>query len=429
MIIFVAWLIMKIRALYYGWVIVAVVFFSSIASAAQQNPTIGVFLKPITEDFGWSRSTIAGAVAIGTLAGGFVAVGVGPIIDRFGARWILFISFLAAGLASIAIGHINALWQLYAAIFVSRVALQGVINLTNQTVVAKWFVKSRGRAMAIANLGQRIGGGVIPFVAQQIILLSNWRTASISVGVFVMGLTLVPVATWLRRQPQDMGLQPDGIPLAATDDDLPKASVRTERNFTLQEAVRSRPFWIITAALCLTNFVNTGINFNLIAHMTDSGLSNGQAATIVLIWALIGVPGTFYTGLLAEKHSLRSMMILLTFGVASGILLFININNMAIGVLFAVIHGGCFAGSLLILQILLADYYGSKSLGALRGVTTPMQMAANASGPISAALVFDTTGSYSPILWTYAFLQIVVILSLWLFLPIKSRWEADNNTK
>ena len=76
MIIFVAWPIMKIRALYYGWVIVAVVFFSSIASAAQQNPTIGVFLKPITEDFGWSRSAIAGAVAIGTLAGGFVAVGV-----------------------------------------------------------------------------------------------------------------------------------------------------------------------------------------------------------------------------------------------------------------------------------------------------------------------------------------------------------------
>lgn len=418
---------MKIRGLYYGWVIVAVVFFSSVASAAQQNPTIGVFLKPITEDFGWSRSTIAGAVAIGTLAGGFIAVGVGPIIDRFGARWILFVSFLVAGLASISIGHINALWQLYAAIFMSRVALQGVINLTNQTVVAKWFVKSRGRAMAIANLGQRIGGGVIPFVAQQIILLFNWRTASISVGIIVMGLTLIPVATWLRRQPQDMGLRPDGIPLEGTDGQNDTQSpLPLERNFTLQEAIRSRPFWIITAALCLTNFVNTGINFNLIAHMTDSGLSNGQAATIVLIWALTGVPGTFYTGLMAEKHSLRMLMILLTFGVASGILLFIHINNMAIGILFALIHGACFAGTLLVLQILLADYYGSKSLGALRGITTPIQMGANAIGPLSAALVFDTTGSYSPILWVYVFLQILVMLSIWLFLPSRSSWEVDN---
>ena len=420
---------MKIRGLYYGWVIVAVVFFSSIASAAQQNPTIGVFLKPITEDFGWSRSTIAGAVAIGTLAGGFIAVGVGPIIDRFGARWILFASFLVAGLASISIAHINALWQLYAAIFMSRVALQGVINLTNQTVVAKWFVKSRGRAMAIANLGQRIGGGVIPFVAQQIILLSNWRTASTSVGFIVMGLTLIPVATWLRRQPQDMGLRPDGLVLQPEGDTPPESPVVTERNFTLQEALRSRPFWIITIAFCLTNFVNTGINFNLIAHMTDRGLSNGQAATIVLIWALIGVPGTFYTGLMAEKHSLRIMMILLTFGVASGILLFININNMGIGVLFAIIHGSCFAGSLLLLQILLADYYGSKSLGALRGITTPIQMTANAIGPLSAALVFDITGSYAPILWAYVLLQMLVILSLWLFLPSRARWEYDNSIK
>jgi len=421
---------MKIRGLYYGWVIVAVVFLSSVASAAQQNPTIGVFLKPITEDFGWSRSTIAGAVAIGTLAGGFIAVGVGPIIDRFGARWILFVSFLVAGLASISIGHINALWQLYAAIFMSRVALQGVINLTNQTVVAKWFVKSRGRAMAIASLGQRIGGGVIPFVAQQIISLSNWRTASISVGVIVMGLTLAPVATWLRRQPQDMGLQPDGIPLATKGNEgNTQSPVQLEKNFTLKEAIRSRPFWVITAALCLTNFVNTGINFNLIAHMTDSGLSNGQAATIVLVWALIGVPGTFYTGLLAEKYSLRIIMILLTFGVTSGILLFIHINNMAIGILFAIIHGGCFAGSLLILQILLADYYGSKSLGALRGLTTPMQMVANAIGPLSAALVFDTTGSYSPILWADVLLQMLVVLSLWFLLPSISRWETDNARK
>ena len=91
---------------YYGWVIVSVVALSGLASGTLINPTIGVFLKPITEEFGWTRSTVALAVTLGTFVGGFVAIGVGRLIDRYGPKWILTTAFIFAGSAIIYIGKI-----------------------------------------------------------------------------------------------------------------------------------------------------------------------------------------------------------------------------------------------------------------------------------------------------------------------------------
>jgi len=422
------------RQIYYGWVIVAIVFLSSLASGAQTNPTIGVFLKPITEEFGWTRSIVAGAVALGTLVGGFTALVTGPMIDRFGARWILWISFLLAGLALMFLGLVSSLLGLYASIFVSRVALQGVINLTNQTIVAKWFIKSRGRAMAIANLGQRIGGGVIPFVTQQVILVSSWRVAAVSLGALVWMLTLIPVGLWLRRQPEDMGLLPDGVKNSGGEDgpDTDPNSNKdfgVERNYTLREAITSRPFWVISGAICLTMFVNTGVNFNLVAHLTDRGLSESQSATVLLVWALISVPATLGAGVMAERFAIRLLMICFSLGLALGILLFLLVSSFTSGLIFAILHGASFASSFLMLQLLIPDYYGSRSLGALRGFTQPMQMVANAMGPLTAALVYDLSGSYALILSVYIGIQGVLILCIWLALPSRERWELSQKAR
>ena len=313
--------------LYYGWIIVAVVTLSSLASAAQINPTIGVFLKPITEEFQWTRPAIAGAVAGGTLIGGALAMFVGPFIDKHGPRWILFTSFLFAGGALMSIGRISNIFELYAAIFISRITLQGVINLTNQTIVSKWFIRQRGRAVAIAGLGQRVGGGVVPFATQQLILLSSWRTASLFVGLLVWSVTLIPVGIWMRRRPQDLGLLPDGDrPVDTSQDETinrgnGKGSISStgELTYDLKGALRTRPFWVILFTFCLTNFVNTGVNFNLLPLLTDNGLSESQAALVLLVWALVTLPANMILGMFAERFSVRALMAILTFGVGIGI--------------------------------------------------------------------------------------------------------------
>lgn len=389
---------------------------SAIASAVIINPTIGVFVKPMEEAFDWNRSVIAGAVAIGTLAGGVMALGVGPIIDRFGARWVLFTAFLIVGSLFVAWSGVTTLWQFYAVIIVTRMLLQGIINLTNQTVLAKWFVRLRGRALAYGNLGQRFGQGVVPVMTQVIITGAGWRTAAAALGIFAWTITLVPVFLWMRRQPEDMGLRPDGDSaeretLAAVDAREQHAP-RSEVHFTLREALRTRTFYILMGVLCITSFVNTGINFNFIPFMSDQGLSETEVAIVVMVWSMIGIPAALGAGLLVERVSAQPVLAGFQLGMIAGTLLLIALSNVGIGIAFAVVQGVSFGGSLLAQQVILADYYGSRHLGAIRGAVLPWQMAANAIGPLAATLVFDTQGSYAIIFWAYVAMQSLVFLAL-----------------
>ncbi len=404
--------------MYYGWVIVWITIASAIASGVNVNPTIGVFVKPLEAEFGWSRSLIAGAVAIGTVLGGLVALIVGPIIDKFGAKWVLFIAFLLMGGLLIAMSGIVSLWQFYAIVIMTRLLLQGIINLTNQTVLAKWFVRKRGRALAYGNLGQRFGQGAVPFAVQMIITAYSWRVAAAAMGVFAWAITLIPVLLWMRREPKDMGLRPDGDPPPG-EEGSESASVTTKKrsrqpevHFTLKEALRTRTFYILLTTLCLTSFVNTGVNFNLIPYLSDQGLSDSQAVTILLVWSFTGIPAALLSGLLAERISVQWVIVGFHAGMVGGTLLLMSVDGVWIGMIFAFVHGASFAGSLLAQQVILADYYGSAHLGALRGVVLPWQMASNAVGPLAATLVFDIRGDYTVILWIYVVIQLAVLFAL-----------------
>ena len=404
--------------MYFGWVIVGVITLSGVASAVQLNSTIGVFVVPITEEFDWDRSVVAGAVTIGTILGGLTALGVGPLIDRLGGRWVLGGGFLAMGALLIALGASNTLWQFYLIVITTRLILQGIINLTNNIVVSKWFLVQRGRALAISSLGQRVGTGVIPFVAQAFISGFGWRMAIGGLGVLAWGLTLVPVFGWLRRRPEDMGLAPDGVPLNSAGGQAREqlqsvAVVPTEVSFTLREALRTRTFYILLASLCVTNFVATGVNFNLLPMLTDRGITATQGVTIISVWSLVGIPTTLAAGLLGGKVALRYLMALLFAGMAVGIVILSGVDSLWQSFLFAVVHGAFFWGPNAIAepdlrQLLRPCVAGPPSEDS----STPFQMFSNSLGPLGAALVFDTSGSYTIIFLVYVGMLVLLALSM-----------------
>lgn len=401
------------RPIFYGWIIVAIIFLATIASSVQLNPTIGVFIKPITEEFGWTRSQMAGAVTVGTILGGILAIFMGRIVDRFGPRWVLFTAFLTMGSMMLLMSKIEYLWHFYAITIVTRMTLQGVINLTCQTVVSKWFVKLRGRAIAIANAGQRVGTGVIPYTAQIIIGTAGWRTAASSIGIIAWALTLIPAALWLRRSPEDLGLLPDGqesLGKGQSED-----SIRLEAqqlSYTLAEARRTRTFYLLGAAFTLSSFIGTGINFNLTPYLTDKGFAATDAVTILMVWSFSGIAGSLTAGILAEKLKNQFLSIGFYIGVASGIAMLLTVRDMPTGIIFAVIHGSFFGAALIMQHIMLANYFGSAWIATIRGVLVPWQLLGNALGPLAATLVFDTTGSYEAILFTYLLLHIIICIAI-----------------
>ena len=104
----------------------------------------------MTSEFGWSRSVFVAASSIGTVMGGLLALAVGPAIDRYGARWVIFAGFLVMGGLTMAMGSIHSIWQFYVILIATRMILQGVLNLANNVVVAKWFYRKRSIALAIS---------------------------------------------------------------------------------------------------------------------------------------------------------------------------------------------------------------------------------------------------------------------------------------
>lgn len=364
---------------------------------------IGSFIKPITTEFDWSRSEFVGALSLGSFLGGLTAAFVGPLVDKYGSRWIVFTGTLVLGATLIAASRVNNLPTFYAAIAGGSICFNGCIGIALSTMVPKWFVKKRGKALAMMNLGIRIGVSVNPYVANALISEYGWRTAMATMGIMVWAVAVIPSVVFLRRKPEDMGLLPDGE-AAPTADNTQAGAARLEKSFTLKEALSSRSFYILLAALSLVFVSSTGILFNMVPIITDQGLSPSAASLVILTWSSIGILGTITSGFLADRLPVKHVAAVAFVLMGLGIFFMSQINGLALAYAFAIVHGIVW-GAWNNLQILLvANQFGRGSLGAIRGVIQPVQTVVSAAGPIAAAWVFDNTGSYDPALITFSIL-------------------------
>ncbi len=384
---------------YYGWVIVAVVALAGFTRSAETYPVIGVFLKPMTEEFGWSRSVFSGATSVGTILGGVMALGVGPLVDRYGPRWMLTVGFAVLGATMILLAAIDSLWEFYVLEVIGRMMAMGLIGMAIQVIIPKWFVAKRGRTVAISGLGQRLGNMVTPLYVQFLVTYWNWRIATATTGIVIWALSLLPVALFLRRRPEDMGLLPDGV----TQEELKKQEETRiaegkqavqEISLSLRQVARLPSFYLLTASFSLSFVALPGLNLHLIPYMTDQGLSEGIAVTIVSLISGSGAVGSILFGVLTERYGSRLVLTLNFVLTAFGFVLLLFVHSTVAALLWGFYHGLLWGGVITLQQIVFANYYGRDSLGAIRGVVWPVQMVANAIGPFVAGLVYDLTGSY-----------------------------------
>ena len=410
--------------LYYGWVIVTVVVVTGIAQSVESHPVLGVFLKPMTEEFGWSRTVFTGAVTIGTVLGGALAIVVGPLLDRYGTRWILVISLSILGGLLILMAGVNTLWQFYTVQILARIVNMGIIVLAIQVVIPKWFIAKRGRAVAVSGLGVMLGNAITPIYVQLLINIAGWREAALTAGVVIWVVSVLPAAIFLRRSPEDMGLLPDGASPENVDESPALApthparqSRAQERSLSLRQVVRLPSFYLLVTSFGLIFFVGPGLFFHTIPYLTDQGLGSGVAVATVAVTAIGAGLGSLVFGLLAERYSTRLILTgdFLLMAIAPILLLAVASPAAALlwGLFLGVVQGGMFT----VQQVILADYYGRGSLGAVRGIVWPVQMWANAAGPLSASLAYDATGDYVFIFGLFGILSLVSSLCVFLARP------------
>ena len=408
---------------FYGWVIVLVIALAQFTQSAEIFPVLSVFLKPMTEEFGWSRSVFTGATTVGTLIGGVIALFVGKLVDRFGARWTIVIGLGIMGGCLILMGYINTLWHFYALQILGRSIVMGATGLAASIVIPKWFVIKRGRAVAIGGLGGRLGNSITPLYVQYLVSTSGWRIATMVTGAVIWIVSLLPTALFLRRVPEDMGLLPDGVNKEELEIHNKQSNLEqsqpSEVSFTLKEVSKLPSFYLLIAAFCLLFYAGAGQNLHMIPFFTDRGLDAGTSVSIVAIWSASGAIGSLISGFLAEKFGIRIVTAIIFLLVAVGYIFMLFIETPAMGFLWGFTMGIIQGGMFILYQIIFADYYGRDSLGAIRGVVWPIQMITNSVGPLSAAAVYDITGSYFLIFAVFSALSVVSgILIFFAYPPI-----------
>ena len=420
------------RRFYYGWVIVLTIALAGFTQSAATFPVLGVLLIPISDEFGWSHTVFTGATSVGTLIGGILALSIGPMIDRFGPRWLLTVALGILGGVLILHSLITSVWHFYVLQIISRTMNMGVIALVSQVVIPKWFVKKRGRAAALGGFGMMAGGAVTPLYVQWFVSVASWRLAMVAAGIVVWVVSLVPAALFLRRQPEDMGLLPDGATPRETEsfaeggDAAVAGRQDVEVSFTLREVVRFPSFYLLVIAFSLLFLVSPGLILHLIPYFTDRGMDAGRAVWVLVVWSAGGALGALIAGFLTERFGPRLLLTSALLLMAAGTAFLLTVESFPLAILWGlymgVLSGGVFSTLYL---VIFADYYGRASLGAIRGVVWPTQMMANSVGPLSAAVAYDITGSYFSIFSIFAGLMLVAGMCLFLAKP-PARSESAN---
>lgn len=393
----------KIRkpAIFYGWYIVAIGTLVSLAEAGLYNPVLSVFMRPMTEEFGWSRALISGAVTLGALGAAFSSPLLGPVLDRRGPPLVLIPSSIILGASLVAISKATALWQFYLFFALGRMTAVGAITLAVTVSISKWFVRKRGRAMAISLAGTRLGTAVLPILAQLLISLFDWRTAWLGLALLVWGITLFP-SFFMRRSPEDMGLLPDGNPQdriyglteAPVGQEQP-APARPEPSWTLREALGTRTLWLVTLAASQVTFAQGAINLHQLPYLLDMGISPAAGVGAIGLFAVTSALGSVLWGFLAERIRISYCMMLVFFASALGVGLLLLVRNAPMAYLYAVLYGIPFGGIQTMLYLVWAEYFGRPNVGAISGFAAPFQRITNALGPLFTGWLYDITGRYN----------------------------------
>ena len=275
--------LIRIRRPFYGWYIVGVAFICLFIQASTGGFTFGIFLPAMTEDLGWTRSTIVVGSSLLSITAALSGPVLGRIVDRRGPRLVLVTCIVLMGVAQFTSGLVTEPWQFYLTFGimggVARSALQSSIP---GAMIAQWFIRRRSTAYSTAAMGPPVATLLLPPLVALLVAAAGWRIGWMSLAVLAVAIGLAPALFLVRRRPEDMGLQPDGDPAPASEEEAASRHRRdASQDWTAYEAIHSPAFWLITAGMALILLApNVSIVF-LFSYLGSQGVAPSTAAIVV----------------------------------------------------------------------------------------------------------------------------------------------------
>jgi MFS family permease len=406
--------------LFYGWWIVIIGCVFDAVKGGTYNTGFTLYFLPVLEEMHLSRAATSLPFSLAKLESTLAGPLAGYLIDRFDIRVMLVVGTLLAGIGFLLLSFTHS-YLFFLIVFIGPVTTGFQLGFNHAALAAvnHWFRRKRGLAMAITQTGQSIGGVLIlPLVALAILTL-GWRAAALFSGIGV--LLLLPLAFFVHRSPESMGLLPDGERRAVDDGSIGHVHVADDpREFTTRQAVRTPTFWWLSAFHSLRNIPYSGVTVHLVPLLVWKGLDQPMAAFFVGLTAFATVIVRPLTGWLGDRQSKRRIGSWGVFLGAAGLAVLIwSDGSFWSLVLFAVLFSfGDGINS--VTWALVGDCFGRTHFATIRGWIGMLQSLASMPAAVLTGWIYDRTENYTSALIVFVVSYCLSGLILW-WLPAPER--------
>jgi MFS family permease len=283
----------------------------------------------------------------------------------------------------------------------------GTAYVSCSATVVRWFVRRRGLAVGIASSGASVGTIACPPLAQALVAAAGWRTAYVVFGVAIF-VVLSLAGRLLTRDPESMGLHPDGVTGGAG------SSVEREQAFSLGQALRTRAYWMLAATFTAAWFTIFIPAVHLASFVRDLGFPPMTAAAAVSVLGAGALIGRLLMGVTSDSLGRKPVLAIAIALQGLAYLAFVAARSLPALMATAFGFGFAYAGNSVLFPAILGDFFGRRHAGVLVGFTFAITGLFAGLGPLAAGAIHDATGSYRPAfaLAAASNLLALVILSL-----------------
>ena len=396
----------RMRGMFYGWFMAGLGGLIMVVGTVPLWSALPIWNPVLRNAFGWSAGQMSWAFSITQVEGGFLGPVEGALIDKLGARRMVFIGLTISGVGFIVFSQIHELWQLYVAFVLMSMGGSMGGWLPMMTVMNHWFIRHRGIAMSLVLEGFALGGiivppllawaigGVDPNVSERF----GWRFSALFIGILVLALAF-PLSRLVRNRPEELGLKPDGdspvsVATPPANSDITPTVTEAE-GYTWQEAVRTTTFWLISFGHAFGTIVWVTIAVHMGLMLDDRGFSLQTISVVVAVYTVVSAIFMLVGGYLGDRFPMKLVAFWFSALQSLSVVLLVLAHDKEMLFLFAVLWGAGFGGRTPVTTAMRGLYFGRRAFAAIVGISiVPMNILLFIAPPF-AGYMRDATGSYN----------------------------------
>lgn len=389
------WEAMSRRPIFHGWKIVGA---GAVIQSLQSGLLIhafGAYAVVFNQNFGWSKTMLSAGYSLQRAESSLLGLPQGWALDRYGSRRVMRVGVVLLSVGFALFSRINEKWEFFAAVVVMAVgaSLSGFLSIVTATV--RWFERKRARALSASSVGFALGGAaVVPGIVWYM-ERAGWRAAAMLSAVLVL-VVAWPLTGFFGKGPEDMGANIDDLdPEEVQGLTTSRAEGVAEQHFTLNDALRTRSFWLISFGHASALLVVGAVIAHLALFLTEERDFSLQETSFVTSGLTVSqLLGMIAGGYLGDRWNKRLLASSAMVGHMVGLLILAYASSRLMVWLFVPLHGLAWGVRGPLMQALRADYFGSTHFGQIMGFSSFIIGFGMVGGPLIAGILADTTGSY-----------------------------------